>query len=370
MYNLTTIAIVPADKSELLSNILISNGINVKIENQYINQSLFSHNYLVKVNKKDLNKVIELIEKHPDYQITFGIDKDILSLKNMIFVPVDFSDYSKKACEFAFNYAAVIGSPIKLFHAYFSPLYSISFPDNDTFNGDIRDEEIQHEMYDIVKKQFDDFVEYLKLKISRKEIPNIKFTTEILEGIPEEEIERWTTINKPMLVVMGTRGKSQKEADMLGSVTAEVIDTSRVPIFAIPDKTNVNNISKIKKIAFVTNFDQRDLICFYKLMDMQEFNKKSISFICIDSSKEISFDKNLQDFKKYIESHFKYQTFEYIKISEEDLLKNTDEAISKYNIDLLVLTTHKRNVFARLFNPSIAHKVVFHTDTPLLVIRN
>jgi nucleotide-binding universal stress UspA family protein len=57
-------------------------------------------------------------------------------------------------------------------------------------------------------------------------------------------------------------------------------------------------------------------------------------------------------------------------ISEEDLLRDADKIISENNIDVLVLTTHKRNVFARLFNPSLAHRVVFHSDTPLLIIRN
>jgi len=33
------------------------------------------------------------------------------------------------------------------------------------------------------------------------------------------------------------------------------------------------------------------------------------------------------------------------------------------------MTAQKRNLMARLFNPSIAHRMVFHSDTPLLVIR-
>ena len=126
----------------------------------------------------------------------------------------------------------------------------------------------------------------------------------------------------------------------------------------------------IKKLAFVTNFDQRDLICFYKLMDMEVLSKKSVSFICILSSKDSTFQNKLDDFKGYAAKHFPDKNFEYIIISEEDLLNHTDETIKNDSIDLLVLTTHKRNVFARLFNPSIAHKVVFHSDTPLLVIRN
>ena len=44
-----------------------------------------------------------------------------------------------------------------------------------------------------------------------------------------------------------------------------------------------------------------------------------------------------------------------------------DKFIHENNIDIISLTTHKRNIFARLFNPSIARKMVFHTETPMLV---
>ena len=34
---------------------------------------------------------------------------------------------------------------------------------------------------------------------------------------------------------MGTRGKSQKDMDLIGSVTGEVIEVNRVPVLAIPE---------------------------------------------------------------------------------------------------------------------------------------
>ena len=42
--------------------------------------------------------------------------------------------------------------------------------------------------------------------------------------------------------------------------------------------------------------------------------------------------------------------------------------IKDNQIDIIALTSYKRNIFARLFNPSIARKMIFHSDTPLLVM--
>ena len=52
----------------------------------------------------------------------------------------------------------------------------------------------------------------------------------------------------------------------------------------------------------------------------------------------------------------------------DDFLKSFDGYIKANKIDIITLTSYKRNIFARLFNPSIARKMIFHSDTPLLVI--
>ena len=44
---------------------------------------------------------------------------------------------------------------------------------------------------------------------------------------------------------MGTRGKSQKDIDLIGSVTAEVIERSRVPVLAIPENTPFSNFLRL-----------------------------------------------------------------------------------------------------------------------------
>ena len=169
---------------------------------------------------------------------------------------------------------------------------------------------------------------------------------------------------------MGTRGKDQKEIDLIGSVTAEVIDTSQVPVFAIPENTTVKTINDIKRLAFITTFDQRDLVGFEKLTKLEGFNDKEISFIYLTNKKSIPSEKKKQLIRNFFEDHYPNLHPEYGAIDENELLKNTDQFIRDNKIDVLVLTTHNRNIFARLFNPSIAHKVIFHTNTPLLVIRN
>ena len=58
----------------------------------------------------------------------------------------------------------------------------------------------------------------------------------------------------------------------------------------------------------------------------------------------------------------------YDVVKNDDFLNSLDEYIKTNHIDIITLTSYKRNIFSRLFNPGIARKMIFHSDTPLLVI--
>lgn len=102
----------------------------------------------------------------------------------------------------------------------------------------------------------------IKEKVASGEFPDIKYSCILREGIPEEEILRYAKEQRPKVIIMGTRGKSQKDIDLIGSVTAEIIDRSRTAVLAIPENTPFKEFNEVKRIAFLTNFDQRDLIAF------------------------------------------------------------------------------------------------------------
>ena len=55
-------------------------------------------------------------------------------------------------------------------------------------------------------------------------------------------------------------------------------------------------------------------------------------------------------------------------LDDGDLLLAIEKFVRDKQIDLIALTTYKRNILARILNPSIAKRMLFHTDTPLLVM--
>jgi nucleotide-binding universal stress UspA family protein len=71
--------------------------------------------------------------------------------------------------------------------------------------------------------------------------------------------------------------------------------------------------------------------------------------------------------KNILTERYAEKAFECRMLIGDDLLETLDNFIREEQIDIISLTTHKRNMISRLFNPSVARKMVFHAKTPLLI---
>lgn len=172
----------------------------------------------------------------------------------------------------------------------------------------------------------------------------------------------------PSLIVMGSRGKTRKEIDLIGSVTAEVVDSGNFPVFAVPEGFTHTCMNEIKNIAFFTNFDQQDLISLDTFMRLFENYSFGIMFLHLTEKSDAWTEIKLAGIRDYCQSHYPGREIDYKIIGEENFLDNVEKLFHESAIDVMVVPNRKRNIFARLFNPSIAHKMLFHTDTPLIAI--
>lgn len=77
-------------------------------------------------------------------------------------------------------------------------------------------------------------LEALNKEVKLGRLPDVEVEPVWKDGIPEDEIYRYAKINRPLLIVMGTRGKGRKESDLIGSVTAEVFESACVPFWQFP----------------------------------------------------------------------------------------------------------------------------------------
>jgi nucleotide-binding universal stress UspA family protein len=368
---LVTLAIHTDEKAQILKKVLESENIEVHINVVDPDNPGVSAGVRIRIREFDLPKALNVVESRHlfsyDEEETYRTDDG----RKRILIPVDFSDYSLKACRIAFNLAKELDAKVKILHVYFNPYYPTALPMAEAFAYQGKEEKEFQNIIEKVKENIQRLCNTIDQKVSEGEFPPVNYSYVLREGLPEEEIVTFTKEYKPELIVMGTRGKDQKDADLIGSVTAEVIEMTHVPLIAIPENTRFHDFRDVKHIAFLTNFSQRDLISFDLLAKLlQPYNNIRISLTHIAVKKSDQWDEiKLEGIKTYFSKQYPNLNLDYKLIDTSDMLKSLDEYIKDGGIQVLALTTSKRNIFARMFSPSISRKMLFHSDTPLFVLR-
>lgn len=367
---LVTLAIHTPEKAQILKSVLEHEGLFVSIEDVNNEHPNSSESVRIRINEADLPKALSIVENRHLFSYnepeTYRTDDG----RKRILVPVDFSDYSLKACRIAFNTAKEINAKVKILHVYFNPYYPTALPMSEVFAYQAKEEGSFQNIIDKVRADIKKLCNIIDEKIASGEFPAINYSYVLREGLPEEEIVSFSKEYKPAIIVMGTRGKDQKDIDLIGSVTAEVIEMSQTPLLAIPENTNFYDFKQIRHVAFLTNFSQRDLKSFDSLMSF--FDKYNIKIHLVHfSNKKDKWDEiKMEGIKAYFKKKYPEMDSDYTLIEESyDFVKEVDAFIKKQNIDVIALTTAKRNIFSRMFIPSVSRKMLFYSDTPILVLR-
>lgn len=364
---LITLAIQTFEKAQILKTILESEGIDVYIHNVNQIQPVVSAGVRVRIKESDLPHALRIIEDVKWFEEPKQ-EQDEKDIEKKVLIPVDFSDYSMTACEIGINHAKKIGAEVVLLHAYYSPFFPSAIPMADSLVYQAGENEI---MLNVRKKAEEDMaklVDELSHKIKEGQLPGIKFTWMLREGIPEEEIITYAKEIRPLLIVMGTRGKSQKEADLIGSVSGEVIEICKAPVLVVPEMVPFTSIDNAKNIAFATSFNQQDLVMFDRFMEIVKDYDAHIHLFNISTSKDEWNEIRLTGVREYFKKQYPEANITHTVLDDGDLLLAVERFVREKNIDIIALSTYKRNLLTRIFNPSIARKMLFHTDTPLLVM--
>jgi nucleotide-binding universal stress UspA family protein len=201
------------------------------------------------------------------------------------------------------------------------------------------------------------------------ELPRVKYDYMLREGLPEEEIIAFAQTYRPELIIMGTRGMKQKNMDMIGSVTAEIIELTDVPLLAVPEQITYYNLHKIRRLAFATSFNQHDLMAFDRFVALMEnYPQAEIQLFNISTSKNEWNEIRLSGIHTYLKKQYPNLILDYTVLDDGDLLEAIEKFVKEKQIDMIAFSTHRRSMIMRIFSPDIARKMLFHSNTPLFVI--
>ena len=104
---LVTLAILTYTKAQILKNVLENEGIETYIHNVNQIQPVVSSGVRLRIKESDLPRALKITESSAWLAESIVGEKapKVEYRTKKVLIPVDFSNYSMKACEFGFNFA-------------------------------------------------------------------------------------------------------------------------------------------------------------------------------------------------------------------------------------------------------------------------
>ncbi len=366
-----TILSCPYFRAILIKGQLEANGIECFLTNINLVQPDIATGVNVRIHRSDEEKAYTIIE---DMKDNYGDDKmkAINHLKDIrrILVPVDFSEFSLITIDYAIGLAQILKAEVKLFYSYYNPVTGSDL----SLDGQINTLQIDSVIDDLAtkaKQQMKILKSEVQKRIQLQNLSNVKLSYTLDAGSPADVILHQINKYNPGIVIMGTRGRGEGSYNILGSVTQKIIEKAKIPVLSIPEKSKFKGVDFENKVMFATNFDPADFKSLRKLMNLVKPFDMSINFVHFSRDETFKIDETKMN---RLKEHFVNEYSEHDITCDNIVSTNIVEAMQKYieekNIDLIALTTHKRGMIEKLFNPSLAKKMLFHSNIPLLVFHS
>lgn len=378
--NVVTLAVHTYKKAKILKDFLADEGIDSYMESVDGKEpSENSTGIKIRVNKCDLSKAMALVEGEHLFSYakkeTYLVDDGNLR----ILVPVDFSDYSMKACGVAFKIAKVYNAKVKIFTVYYNPYYPVRLPMADMLYGN-EDVNKNSNILDKVKDSMQKLCAEIDEKVNSGEFPAVNYSYSIREGIAQEEIATYCSAYKPNLIVMGTKGGGDTGEEAIGSVTADIIEMVNIPVLAIPLNSYYTSPLNVKHVAFCTNFSERDLVTFdtiakfskeiYKGDNLNNIKITLLHLNLLNKQGAKNTEENINRIVSYFKEHYPYLNIAYHQIDTDDMIGSAAKFIDNEKVELIAVNTRRRNIFARIFAPSVSRKLLAKSKAALFILRD
>ncbi len=363
--NLVTIVTLPYSKAQILKMRLEAENVECVLEEINLIEGSGASTYRVKILEKDIEVALPIMENLLGIK-PFREETQPDKGERNILVPVDFSVPSEKACKIAVNIAEKLKSKIVLMHCYINPvIHSIPFSDIYAYDPSLLTKVEYSE--ENANNEFQKFVTKISSEVGKEKWKSLKPEYIIKSGYPEDDILAFAKKNRSQLIVMGSSGKNAPYGT-LGSIAADVMYNAPLPVMIVPGNTPEPTPEDSSNVLYATDFDEKDFASLDKLMQILKPFDIKLKCVHVGQPAADGWDMaRLEGMKDVLHEKYKNIEFTCHLIVGKNILESLEKFIGENKVDIISLTTHKRNMITRLFNPSLAKRMIFHTHTPLLV---
>ncbi len=368
---LITLAIHTYDRALAVKSLLEAEGIEVTLQNVNLEQPEVSSGVRVRIPVDDLPLALRIVENPEIFSGDVSHHPSSLVPHKTILVPIDFCEHSFRAAMVAVTLAAARNTDVTFLHAYIDPGLSGTVQLSDNLTYGMADAEATEKLIKSANDNMSKFTSRIKSMMKQGQLPVVRCRSTVVEGVPEEAVIEFAKANAPYLVVMGTRATQRKERELIGSVTAEVLDDGRFSVLTVPETVVAELEGAPRNILFFSNLDQEDIIAMDTLYRFFPNAHADVTIIHIPQRRRFTdraAGKSAMALSEYCGKTFSHFNFHTVPITPKTAIEELSKLQSEHNYDLLVVPNRRKNAISRFFNPGLAHKILFEADIPMLVI--
>ena len=266
-----------------------------------------------------------------------------------ILVPIDFSEVSEHAIDFAVLLAERFDGEITLMHSiglqYFTEVQY-------KFNQDIRN------MVDDVREEVDGKIKTIIKGLETKVKVTGRIATEnlikaIKQLIEEENFD---------LVVVGTSGSFGWDEILVGSNTEKIVRCISMPVIALPVSSNIERIQRI-----LVPIDLKEIRKGFlrEVAKLQKIFEADLEFLWVKTPRNVENDEELIDELEEVFTSHNLINFSMTIVEEifpsDGILRYVKETGS----DMLAMATHARRDISHWLSGSLTEDTLNHIDIPV-----
>jgi nucleotide-binding universal stress UspA family protein len=268
-----------------------------------------------------------------------------------ILVPTDFSKPANNALTYALAIARKSGARVILMHTYHRPA------SNTTSFRDITSILKQNAVQDLSR--------LIRQLQADPQYTDIRLESAARKGNLVDELKKMVAETQAELIVMGTKGASGISEILLGTNTVSVIEEVSCPVLAIPEQADYR---EIRYILYATDYQAADNESLLELTKFAALFDASILLLHVaePTSEPGKQDKLINDYTQRIKQEISYPNLNFRLEESSDVLNGLNNTIHSLNIDMVAMTTRKRNIYSTFFQGSMTKSMAYHTDIPLL----
>ena len=266
-----------------------------------------------------------------------------------ILIPTDFSENAANAFRYGIAFAKKLSAKIILYNVIHVPTDVVP--------------PIIATSFDEMEKKALTKLENWKYEYLKHE-KSVEVQCIVETGFAGDEIILHAKKRNVDLIIMGTKGATGLFEKMMGSITSNVIEKAPCPVLAIPENISLNDI---KRIVFATDYRDNDFESLVNITEIaKNFNAEILVLHVALNDKDFELENaHFDAFTDKVNNTIPYHQFAFHLLKGKNVEEELSHFLKEVHTDILVVSTAKRNLIAKLFNHSVTKGIAQHPEIPL-----